>query len=471
MRLEDNTSTSMDYQAFLAGKRVEAAPVGFSVPISALNPTLFTWQAEVVRWALACGRAALFEAMGLGKTAQQIEWAYQVHQHTGRDVLILTPLAVASQTVREGAKFGRVVTACRSHVDVQPGINVTNYEMLEHFDASHFVGIVLDESSILKSFMGVTKRRLVDAFAATPYRLCCTATPAPNDHLELGNHAEFLGVMSSNEMIMRWFINDPSSAGTFRLKGHAAADFWRWVASWAVSLRQPSDLGYPNDGYDLPPLRLHQHTVEVDLVGDRGDHLFRLPDLNATGIHAEMRRTAPARADLAANLVNNSSGAWAVWCNTNYEADELMARIHEAIEVRGSQSIGEKERALAAFADGSARVIVTKPSVAGFGLNWQHCHQSAVAGLNYSFESLHQLIGRFHRFGQREAVDVHIIAASTEGAIVSTIERKRAAYADMMNSLVAAMAREGLAGAARRTLTTYDPHTPMVTPAWLRSAL
>jgi len=461
------STDARDYQTFLAGKRAVAPAVGFEVAAGALNPLLFDWQREVVAWALRRGRGALFEAVGLGKTAQQIEWGYQVHRHTSGDVLILAPLAVAQQTAREGEKFGRSVTVCRSQSDVRPGVNVANYEMLEHFDAGHFAGVVLDESAILRDFMGVIKRRLVEAFAATPYRLCCTATPAPNDHMEIGNHSEFLGVMPAPEMLSRWFINDTSQTGIYKLKGHAAPDFWRWVASWAAALRTPSDLGYPDDGYILPPLHLHQHTVDVDVMIDRGDHLFRIPGTSATAIHAEMRRTAPMRAALAADLVTGSPGAWAVWCNTNYEADAVTALIPDAIEVRGSDSLAEKERKLGLFSTGEARVIVTKPSIAGRGLNWQHCHQSAVVGLSYSFEALHQLMGRFHRFGQRNPVDVHIIAASTEGAVRAAVERKMAAHERLMSNLTAAvsvLSREG-----DRALTTYNPTKPMAVPSWCRS--
>ncbi len=459
-----------DYQTFLASKRIEARPMGFAVDPAALNPALFPFQRAITEWSLKRGRAAIFAAVGLGKTPMQIEWAHHVHLHTGGDVLILAPLAVAQQTRREGLKFGRTVTVCRSQEDVRPGVNVTNYEMVEHFDAARFAGVVLDESACLRDYMGIVKRRLVDAFAATPYRLCCTATPAPNDHMELGNHSEFLGVMPAPEMLSRWFINDTNATGVYRLKGHAEADFWRWVTSWAVALRRPSDLGdYSDDGYILPPLTIHQHTVEVDVTADRGDHLFRIPDLSATAIHAEMRRTAPARAAVAAALVNGTPGPWAVWVNTNYEADAVTALLPDALEVRGSDSIAAKEARLGAFSDGSARVILTKASVAGKGLNWQHCHQTAVVGLSYSFEALHQLTGRFHRFGQAHAVDLHIIAASTEGAVKAAVERKMAAHELMMDSLTRAMAGVRDRDTTDLTLTAYRPQEPLRVPGWLRS--
>src|SRR6266487_175172 len=250
------TTTQHEYSTFLQSKRLVAHQSGLAVSLEDSHPRLFAFQRALVQWALRKGRAALFAECGLGKSFMQLEWARLVHEHSGGDVLILAPLAVASQTTAEGAKLDIVVHPCRSQEDVQPGLNIANYEMLAHFDASHFAGIVLDESSILKSYMGKTKRALVDAFAQTPYRLCCTATPAPNDVMEIGNHSEFLGIMPSPEMLMRWFINDTMSNGHYRLKGHAAKDFWQWVASWAISLRRPSDLGYSDDGFSLPELQM-----------------------------------------------------------------------------------------------------------------------------------------------------------------------------------------------------------------------
>lgn len=425
------------YDEFLAGKRITTAESGFTVNPDELPAALFPFQRDIVVWALRRGKAALFADCGLGKTLMQLAWGDAVARHTACDVLILAPLAVAQQTADEAAKFGLGATVCRSQADVKPGINIANYEMLAHFDPSAFSGVVLDESSILKSYMGKTKRGLIDAFAATPYRLCCTATPAPNDHMEIGNHSEFLGVMNSTEMLMRWFINDTMAMGNYRLKGHAKADFWRWVGTWAVSLRHPSDIGYSDDGFILPALNLRHETVEVDLTEGRGDgQLFRTPDLNATGLHKEMRRTAGDRASAVAELVNGNADTWIVWCNTNYEADALMALIPDAVEVRGSDSLAEKERKLRAFTRGEVRVMVTKPTVAGFGMNWQHCHRVAFVGLSYSYEQFYQAIRRCWRFGQNSAVEVVVVAAQTEGPVLATIERKLQAHEEMASAMV-----------------------------------
>jgi DNA modification methylase len=342
----------MEYEAFIAGKHVRAKHVGFEPPLE-LNAALFPFQRQIVTTVLRRGECAVFGSPGIGKTLMQAETARQGAAHSGKPSLIIAPLAVAWQTRAEAARFGIEVTLCREAGDVRPGANVTNYDRLDRFDLSQFGMVLLDESSILKSYMGKTKRALIERCAAVPYRSCWTATPAPNDHMEIGNHAEFLGVMPSAEMLTRWFINDTSQTGAYRLKGHAEADFWRWVASWAVSLRRPSDLGdYDDAGYVLPPLHVETVTVGVDIVEGRGEQqLFREPTLSATEMHAELRRTAPARAAAVAEIVAREPGEqWLLWCNTNEEADRIVAAIPDAVEVRGSDSAEWKERASAWFA-------------------------------------------------------------------------------------------------------------------------
>jgi len=424
------------YRSFLQAKRVETGTTGIEVSPSELHTKLFPFQRIVVQRALGKGRSAIFADCGLGKTYMQLVWANVVHQRSGGDVLILAPLAVASQTVSEGEKLGIVVHACRSQADVRPGLNITNYEMLSHFNASHFAGVVLDESSILKSYMGKTKRALVEACATTPYRLACTATPAPNNVMEIGNHSEFLGIMPSSEMLMRWFINDTMQSGHYRLKGHATKDFWDWVGSWAISLQKPSDLGYPDEGFSLPELQIHHHYIETDItVGQEDGQLFRAPKMSATTLHKEMRLTVADRAQAVADLVNGSNEIWTVWCNTNYEADELVQRIPDAIEVRGSESVAEKEQKLTDFTQGRARVIITKPGIAGYGLNWQHCHHAVFVGLSYSFEDFYQAVRRLYRFGQKQPVEVEIIAAETEASLVVALERKMQAHMQMSEAM------------------------------------
>lgn len=455
-----------EYRAFLETKRLAATPSGFTADPATINPHLFPWQRAIVVWALERGTAALFTDTGTGKTRMQLAWAEAVADHTGGDVLILAPLAVTHQTAREGAAIGIPVTVCRSGEDVRPGINVANYERLHLFDPSRFVAVVLDESSVLKNYTGSTKRLIVESFAATPYRLACTATPAPNDHLELGNHAEFLGVLSSHEMIARWFIADQSAMGTYRLKEHGKASFWEWVASWGLSLRRPSDLGYSDEGYILPPLHVEEIIVATDPTLAAGDRLFRMPDLNATGLHKEGRLTAAARAQAVADLVNADTEIWAVWCNTDYEARELMARIPGAIEVKGSDTPEHKERAALDFADGKIRVLVSKARIFGYGMNFQHCARTAFVGLSYSMEQFYQALRRFYRFGQKREVYAYLVGADTEGAIKATVERKLRDHDAMMAGMLAAGHKLRRADDAARRVA-YDPRTPLTIPDWL----
>lgn len=441
-----------DYQTFLAQKRIIAAPVGFDVATEQINPLLFDYQRDVVRWALRRGRAAIFSRYGTGKTAMQLEWAHHVCHATGGSVLILAPLAVAQQTAREGAKFGIAVTVCRTHADVQPGINITNYEMLPHFDPQAFVGIVLDESSILKAYDGKTRTAIIEAFRLTPYRLACTATPAPNDHMELGNHAEFLGVMNRTEMLAMFFTHDGGDTSVWRLKGHAETEFWKWVCSWAVMLRKPSDLGYSDEGFELPPLRYHQITVDVTHQEQAADgaQLYLMPVEALTLIDRRNARKVSLvdRVAAAAQLVTASADSWVVWCNLNAESEALVQAIPDAVEVTGSDSTEHKERVALDFVEGRTRVIVTKPSIFGFGMNWQHCHQAAYVGLSDSFEELDQSIHRIHRYGQTEACDIYLITSELEGAVVRNIERKREDHERMTDAMLAQM----------RDLNTADVH-------------
>lgn len=428
-----------DYDQFVAGKMRRQLPHGFEPqPIRA---PLFDWQKHIVEWAVRQGRAALFEDCGLGKTLQQLEWSRQVIAHTGKPVLILTPLAVAYQTQQEASRFGYDAEVSRSQDDATTPIVITNYEKLEHFDPQAFAGVVLDESSILKNFTGKTRRQLTDAFADTPFRLCCTATPSPNDYTEFGQHADFLGVCSPAQMLATFFINDTFNTGDWRLKRHAEDEFWCWVASWAACVSKPSDIGFSDDGYILPPLQMQTVTVDVDIVDEKPeDELFRVATLSATTMHKEMRLTAPRRAAKVAELVNDSDEPWIVWCNTNAEADELVKLIPGAVEVRGDDSASEKERMLSAFTDGDARVIITKPSIAGMGLNWQHCHNVAFVGLSYSFEDFYQALRRSYRFGQKYPVNAYIVQAATEGAILQAVQAKIAAHEKMQTAMKAAAA-------------------------------
>lgn len=456
---------SDEYETFIERKRIEAPRVGFE-PVD-LAGHLFPHQVDCVTFACRVGRAAIFADTGLGKTAMQIEWARQVCARTGGAVLILAPLAVAQQTIREAARWGVDVVYAKTQPELVRGIVITNYERLKGFDVSAFAGVVLDESSILKSFMGKTKRELVASCASVPYRLACTATPAPNDHLELGNHAEFLGVMTSHEMIARWFINDTSSFGVYRLKGHAVESFWDWVHSWAVCLGMPSDMGHDDAGYVLPELRLERHVVEADVSVDTNGMLFRVPEMNATSVHREKRMTVGKRADEVARLIAaEPHEQWIVWCDTDYEADALADRIANAVEVRGSEKPEVKEQRALDFCDGKIRVLVTKASIFGLGLNWQHVARVAFIGATFSYEQFYQAIRRCWRFGQSRPVEVHVVMAHTESSVWSVLNAKRESNDEMRAQMRAASRRAASKEASSRR---YAANEPIRMPAWLRS--
>ena len=427
----------MEYDQFIAGKRLDSKYYGHTP--QSLNPHLKDFQREIVQWAVELGRAAIFADTGLGKTIMQASWAYEVARHTGGNVLILAPLCVAHQTVKEGAKFGISINYCRAQDQVTPGINITNYEMLEKFDVSTFKGVVLDESSILKSFMGKIKQSLISACESVPYRLACTATPSPNDYLELGNHSEFLGVMPSHEMIMRFFQNDTMEAGGYELKPHAAGKFWAWCASWSVCLSNPADMGYDGSAYILPELRQEFIEVETSDLPPAEGELFRTVEINATSIHKEGRITIAKRAEAIAELVNASDEPWLIWCNTNYEADELEKRIVGSVDLRGSDTISQKEAKIDGFLDGSIRILITKPSLAGMGLNLQHCRNMAFVGLSYSYEDYYQAIRRCWRFGQTKEVNVYIATSDSERAVLDTIKRKESQHNTMKAQMTKAI--------------------------------
>ncbi len=459
-----------DYESFLRSKRLVCAPVGITDPVE-LHPSLFPFQVDVVRWALKRGRAALFEECGLGKSRQALEWARVVAEHTGKPVLILTPLAVAAQFVREGAAINIDVAHCREAADVTSGINVTNYERMDRFDPSMFGGVVLDESSILKAHDSKTRAALIEAFQRTPFRLACTATPAPNDHIELGNHAEFLGVMTQSEMLSMFFVHDGGETQKWRLKGHAERDFWRWVCSWAVCISKPGDLGYSNEGYDLPALTLHEHVIDVDDAMARSAGLLFAFEAKTLGEQRAARKASlAARVARAAEIVTATNEQFLVWCDLNDESKALVKAIPGAVEITGSDSDEHKERAVMDFIDGKTRVIVTKPSIAGFGVNLQNCANAAFVGLSHSFEAWHQANRRIWRFGQKREVNSHLITSSAEQGVVDNINRKRSDFERMINGMVEHMAeltRVEL-GATQRDFTDYKPATEMVIPAWLK---
>jgi DNA modification methylase len=427
--------TDTTYDEFISAKTKRAQSHGFE-PLEITAP-LFPWQRHVVEWAVRQGRAALFEDCGLGKTAQQLEWAHQVKLKTSGMVLILTPLSVAKQTEAEARKFGIAAKVVESGDQCNgTGIYITNYDKLDHFDGIEFAGVVLDESSILKNFTGKTRIRLTSRFSDTPYRLCCTATPSPNDYTEFGQHADFLGICSPAQMLATFFLNDTFNTGDWRLKRHAEKSFWEWLSSWAACISKPSDIGFADDGYDLPPLNLQSFAVQVDEVeGRKEGELLRHSTLSATTMHKELSMTVADRVAKVAELVNGSDESWIVWCNTNEESKLLGSAIPDAVEVKGSDSAKFKEKSAEGFVDGSIRVLISKSGIFGYGMNWQHCSNVAFVGLSYSFEDFYQALRRSYRFGQTRQVNAYIVQATTEGAILQTINKKIRQHEEMQQKM------------------------------------
>ena len=409
-----------DYQSFLDAKKITPIISGFDVDISKLNHNLFDFQAVIVKWALKRGRAAIFADTGLGKTLMQTTWAHEVYKNTNQNVIIFAPLCVAQQTVKEGLKFGIEINYCRNHDGIKDGINISNYEMLENFDLSQFAGVVLDESSIIKNRDGKTRNAIIEACQQVPYRLSCTATPSPNDFMELGNQCEFLGIMGMTEMLATYFINDAGDTGTWILKGHARVKFWEWMATWACVIRSPQDLDFDGSAYILPALNMFEHVVESKPT----NNLFADIAVGLMERNAARKESIDDRVVKCAAIVNDSDEQFVIWCHRNEEAEKLCKLISGAVDVAGSDSIEHKEHSVMQFLDNKIRVLVSKPRILGSGMNFQNCHNTAFVGLSDSWEQYYQAIRRFYRFGQTKEVNVHVISAESEGAVVANIKRK-----------------------------------------------
>lgn len=422
------------YATFLEQKKIAEVAAGHEVSLDAINPHLFDFQKVLVRWAIGRGRAAIFADTGLGKTAMQTTWADLVTKHTSKPVLILAPLSVAHQTIGEAAKFGIQATYHREQPVNPKGIVVTNYEMMDRFDFSAFAGIVLDESSILKAHDGKTRSAILEASKRVPYRLSCTATPSPNDFMELGNQAEFVGVMSREEMLAMFFTHDGGDTSKWRLKGHGEVKFWEWLSTWAVVIRKPSDIGFDDAAYDLPALHIHEHVIETDKPAP--GQLFALPAIGLNEQRAAKRESLGERVNALSAVVNQSSDPWLVWCHMNAESEALDEAIPDAVTVSGADSIERKETAMDGFTDGSNRVLVSKPSICGYGMNWQHCNNMAFVGLDHSFESFYQAIRRCWRFGQTKEVNVHVYLSDVERPILDNIKRKEQQHNEMSARMV-----------------------------------
>lgn len=452
----------MDYEHFLKNKRFVLESCGFDIDKNTLNPKLYDFQKDIVRWALAKGRACIFADCGMGKTAMQLSWSYQIYKHSDfkAKVLILAPLSVCEQTKREGLKFGYEVNICESQADVKPGINITNYEKLDKFVANEFNAVVLDESSILKSFTGKVRTPIIDNFINVPYKLACTATPAPNDYMELGNHSEFCGVMTRSEMLSMFFVHDGGETSKWRLKGHAEDVFWQWMASWCVFVDNPRNLGYEIDGFDLPALHINEIIVDGDEPSQES--------LSLTERREARKQSLQLRCEKAAEYVNNSDEQWLVWCDLNDESHTLHSLINDSVEVQGSDKDEHKTNSMLNFAQGDIKCLVTKPKIAGFGMNWQNCHNMIFTGLSDSYEAYYQALRRCWRFGQTKEVNVYIIISAKEGCVKQNIERKQTDFIKMqkeMTELTKEITKKELKKTCRLS-TPYNPQTKMILPDW-----
>jgi len=452
----------MDYQQFIAGKHFKSVDAGFDYVCS--ESWLFDYQRACVEWACRRGKAALFLDTGLGKTNCELAWARAVAEHTGKPVLILAPLCVSVQIIQEAARFGFDVHGVRDDSEIrETGIYITNYENMHNIDTGRFSGVVLDESSILKGMAGKMRSMITDAFRDTPYRLSASATPSPNDYMELGTQCEFLGILSQVEMLATFFIHDGGDTAKWRLKGHGQKKFFEWLASWAVIMRDPSVFGFDKKP-DLPPLKIEQVTIDSGIT----DGL--LPALaQSLGERLSARRnTVEDRCQVAASLANSMNGSVLVWCALNDESAKLAAAINGAVEVSGSDSVDHKESAMLGFISGKHRVLVSKPKIAGFGMNFQHCHNMIFVGLSDSWEQYYQAIRRCWRFGQTQTVNVYVVTADIEGMVVENIKRKDD-QSDRMMDEMASIAKDFFNdySKASNALLAYQPKKSARIPSWL----
>jgi len=455
----------MNYDDFISQKTYKHIDAGFDCDDSLLPSAMRDFQRDCVRWSCRRGRSAIFADTGLGKTLMQLAWAAQVEWHTNKPVLVVAPLCVAQQTVREGEKFGISAKYIRAPEFSNPRIHVTNYEMLKNFDPETYSGIVLDESSILKGMDGKLRKQITEFAQTIPYRLSCTATPSPNDFMELGTQSEFLSIMSQVEMLASFFIHDGSDTQKWRLKGHGKYRFWEWLSTWSIFIRNPRDLGYDATGYDLPELVFHDHEVVTGV----NEGLFAKVAQGLQERNQARRDSINLRVEKAAEIANGIDGPCIVWCHLNEESEKLENRINNGVQVYGSMTPDKKEELISGFTDGEIHKLITKPKIAGFGLNWQHCNHMIFVGLSDSWESFYQAVRRCWRFGQDRPVHVHIITADTEGAVLENIRRKQQQNDTMAERMAAVMRDLTIAEIKGATVEKADylPTQRAEVPAWM----
>ena len=460
----------MNYEEFLKTKELQSIAVGFEVEKDSLNSSLFPFQRDIVAWALKKGKCAVLIGCGCGKTIIQLEWCNQICKHTGKDALIIAPLSVVKQTAREAKKFNIAeVHICRSQEDVKPGINITNYEMIEHFDTSHFEAVCLDESSILKSFTSKTTSSLTDRFCRTPYKLLCSATIAPNDFTEIGTSCEFLGIMSRTEMLATYFVHDGGKTSDWRLKRAAVKKFWEWFATWAICFNNPIELGYEIEGYDLPDLNIKTILLESEI---QEGELFAKPAESLTERREARKMSADDRTEKTKELTESDDSQWLLWVDFNDESTMLHKKIDGSVEVKGSDDPDYKAQSSVDFANGDIRCLVSKPSIFGFGSNFQNCHNMVFCGLSDSYERFYQAVRRCWRFGQKQPVNVYIVLSEREINILENIKRKEKQMEEMQKQMTSRMKDVTLAEIQHTTriTTTYKPDVTMNLPMFMKGA-
>lgn len=452
----------MKYQDFLKTKDLLFKPCGLSAEDININDKLFDYQKDIVSWALQKGRSCIFADCGLGKTFMQIEWARIIYNYTSMPVLIIAPLAVNAQTIEEAKKINVVVE--NYSVNNNAPIQIINYDNIHKVDITKFSGIVLDESSILKNFSGKTRNDIINSFAHTPYKLACTATPSPNDFMELGNHAEFVGAMSYNEMLSMFFVHDGGETSKWRLKGHAKKDFWKWISTWAVLIRKPSDLGYSDEGFILPEIEYKEHILPVDSFNTHT--LIPLEAVTLQERRAAKKTSIDKRISHVKEIIADSQEQWIIWCEYNEESTKLKNLINGAVEVKGSDDAEFKKESFMGFAHNKYRVLVTKPKMGGFGMNWQNCHNMIFASISDSYESFYQSVRRIYRFGQRNKVTIHLVLSETERAISYNLTKKEKDANEMSEQMVSNL-RDFQQEEIKRvsaTKTLYNPTQQLILP-------